>query len=206
MDGSFSEDDWDKPSRYPNRQNGLETTHEDSFWRVFGEALEDLETCGQSELLREIEASIMTGSVHNLGLDSSKLLLDSVNPSGLSPLRKANASCEDGQTESSSSPAKKNERNLDMKKIEKEMQEIMSPTPLEFHKMTLHKDPESEDFGFSVSDGLLEKGVYVNMVRPDGPADQCGLKPYDRVLQVINAKCSSGGWDGVNEWLRGREK
>uniref|UniRef100_A0A8B9FN78 Glutamate receptor interacting protein 2 n=1 Tax=Amazona collaria TaxID=241587 RepID=A0A8B9FN78_9PSIT len=139
MDGSFSEDDWDKPSRYGG------TTHEDSFWRVFGEALEDLETCGQSELLREIE---------------------------------------DGQTESSSSPAKKNERNLDVKKMEKEMQEIMSPTPLEFHKMTLHKDPESEDFGFSVSDGLLEKGVYVNMVRPDGPADQCGLKPYDRVLQV----------------------
>uniref|UniRef100_A0A8C8AVQ6 Glutamate receptor interacting protein 2 n=1 Tax=Otus sunia TaxID=257818 RepID=A0A8C8AVQ6_9STRI len=147
MDGSFSEDDWDKPSRCGG------TTHEDSFWRVFGEALEDLETCGQSELLREIEA---------------------------------NSSCDDGQTESSSSPAKKNERNLDMKKIEKEMQEIMSPTPLEFHKvcMTLHKDPESEDFGFSVSDGLLEKGVYVNMVRPDGPADQCGLKPYDRVLQV----------------------
>ncbi|KAM6059293.1 glutamate receptor-interacting protein 2 isoform 11-T12 [Theristicus caerulescens] len=184
MDGSFSEDDWDKPSRYPNRQNGLETTHEDSFWRVFGEALEDLETCGQSELLREIEASIMTGSVHNLGLEGSKLLLDSVNPSGLSPLRKANSSCDGGQTEGSSSPAKKNERNLDMKKIEKEMQEIMSPTPLEFHKMTLRKDPESEDFGFSVSDGLLEKGVYVNMVRPDGPADQCGLKPYDRVLQV----------------------
>ncbi|XP_059712559.1 glutamate receptor-interacting protein 2 isoform X7 [Haemorhous mexicanus] len=181
MDGSFSEDDWDKPGRYPNRQNGLETTHEDNFWRVFGEALEDLETCGQSELLREIEASIMTGSVHNLGLEGSKLLLDSVNPSGMSPLRKANSSCADGQTEGSSSPAKKNERNLDMKK---EMQEIMSPTPLEFHKMTLHKDLESEDFGFSLSDGLLEKGVYVNMVRPDGPADQCGLKPYDRVLQV----------------------
>uniref|UniRef100_A0A8B9T8E7 Glutamate receptor interacting protein 2 n=1 Tax=Anas platyrhynchos TaxID=8839 RepID=A0A8B9T8E7_ANAPL len=171
-------------NRYPNRQNGLETTHEDSFWRVFGEALEDLETCGQSELLREIEASIMTGSVHNLGLEGSKLFLDSVNPSGLSPLRKANTGCDDGQTEGSSSPAKKNERNLDMKKMEKEMQEIMSPTPLEFHKMTLHKDAESEDFGFSVSDGLLEKGVYVNMVRPDGPADQCGLKPYDRVLQV----------------------
>ncbi|XP_062441181.1 glutamate receptor-interacting protein 2 isoform X4 [Rhea pennata] len=184
MDGSFSEDDWDKPTRYPNRQNGLETTHEDSFWRVFGEALEDLETCGQSELLREIEASIMTGSVHNLGLEGSKLLMDSVSQSGLSPLRKANSSCDEGQNEDISSPAKKNERNLDMKKIEKEMQEIMAPTPLEFHKMTLHKDPESEDFGFSVSDGLLEKGVYVNMVRPDGPADQCGLKPYDRVLQV----------------------
>uniref|UniRef100_A0A8C9MNE9 Glutamate receptor interacting protein 2 n=1 Tax=Serinus canaria TaxID=9135 RepID=A0A8C9MNE9_SERCA len=186
MDGSFSEDDWDKPGRYGEVGGGRETTHEDNFWRVFGEALEDLETCGQSELLREIEASIMTGSVHNLGLEGSKLLLDSVNPSGMSPLRKANSSCVDGQTEGSSSPAKKNERNLDMKKIEKEMQEIMSPAPLEFHKvcMTLHKDLESEDFGFSLSDGLLEKGVYVNMVRPDGPADQCGLKPYDRVLQV----------------------
>uniref|UniRef100_A0A7M4FHR0 Glutamate receptor interacting protein 2 n=1 Tax=Crocodylus porosus TaxID=8502 RepID=A0A7M4FHR0_CROPO len=139
MDGSFGEDDWDKPSRYPNRQNGLETTHEDSFWRVFGEALEDLETCGQSELLREIEASIMTGSVHSLGLEGSKLLMDSVSQSGLSPLRKGSSSYDEGQ---------------------------------------------SDDFGFSVSDGLLEKGVYVNMVRPNGPADQCGLKPYDRVLQV----------------------
>uniref|UniRef100_A0A8C7EB41 Glutamate receptor interacting protein 2 n=1 Tax=Nothoprocta perdicaria TaxID=30464 RepID=A0A8C7EB41_NOTPE len=132
MDGSFNEDDWDKPTRYGG------TTHEDSFWRVFGEALEDLETCGQSELLREIEVNHFPHS----------LLFCFVLA------------------------------------INKEMQEIMAPTPLEFHKMTLHKDPESEDFGFSVSDGLLEKGVYVNMVRPDGPADQCGLKPYDRVLQV----------------------
>ncbi|XP_067400440.1 glutamate receptor-interacting protein 2 isoform X4 [Emydura macquarii macquarii] len=185
MDGSFSEDDWDKPTRYPTRQNGLETAHEDSFWRVFGEALEDLETCGQSELLREIEASIMTGSVHSLGLEGSKLLMDSVSESGLSPRRKGNSNfCDQGQSDSSITPTKKNERNLEMKKIKEEVQEIMSPTPLELHKMTLHKDPESEDFGFSVSDGLLEKGVYVNMIRPNGPADQCGLKPYDRVLQV----------------------
>uniref|UniRef100_A0A8U8C0Y6 Uncharacterized protein n=1 Tax=Geospiza parvula TaxID=87175 RepID=A0A8U8C0Y6_GEOPR len=184
MDGSFSEDDWDKPGRYGEVGGGRETTHEDNFWRVFGEALEDLETCGHSgAAVLSVALWWPRGPALPAG---SKLLLDSVNPSGMSPLRKANSSCMDGQTEGSSSPAKKNERNLDMKKIEKEMQEIMSPTPLEFHKvcMTLHKDPESEDFGFSLSDGLLEKGVYVNMVRPDGPADQCGLKPYDRVLQV----------------------
>uniref|UniRef100_A0A674K3N9 Glutamate receptor interacting protein 2 n=1 Tax=Terrapene triunguis TaxID=2587831 RepID=A0A674K3N9_9SAUR len=194
MDGSFSEDDWDKPTRYVGAgRSREETAHEDSFWRVFGEALEDLETCGQSELLREIEvnqlgiASIMTGSVHSLGLEGSKLLVDSVSESGLSPLRKGNSNCcDDGQSDSNIAPTKKNERNLEMKKIKEEVQEIMSPTPLELHKvcMTLHKDPESEDFGFSVSDGLLEKGVYVNMIRPNGPADQCGLKPYDRVLQV----------------------
>lgn len=50
--------------------------------------------------------------------------------------------------------------------------------------MTIRKDLDSWDFGFSVSDGLLEKGVFVNMIRPDGPADQAGLKPFDRLLQV----------------------
>uniref|UniRef100_A0A6I8NRE7 Glutamate receptor interacting protein 2 n=1 Tax=Ornithorhynchus anatinus TaxID=9258 RepID=A0A6I8NRE7_ORNAN len=184
-DGGFSEDEWDKPTRFPSRQNGLETTHEDNFWRVFGEALEDLETCGQSELLREIEASIMTGSVHSLGLEGSPLIMDSVGQPGLSSLRKGISHHRaKGQSNDHASPPKKSERSLDMKMIKEEMQEIMSPTPLELHKMTLHKDPVSQDFGFSVSDGLLEKGVYVNMIRPDGPADQSGLKPFDRVLQV----------------------
>ena len=40
-----------------------------------------------------------------------------------------------------------------------------------------------EDFGFSVADGLLEKGVCVKNIRPAGP-DLGGLKPYDRLLQV----------------------
>ncbi|KAM3848608.1 glutamate receptor-interacting protein 2 [Vipera latastei] len=182
--GSFNEEDWEKPSRYPIRQNGLEMPHEDNFWRVFGEALEDLETCGQSELLREIEASIMAGSVHNLSLDGGKLPRNSVNQSGLSPARKSNPkSSGEVQSNNNVTPTK-NDKDLEIKTIKDEIQEIMSPTPLELHKMTIYKDPETEDFGFSVSDGLLEKGVYVNMIRPGGPADQCGLKPYDRVLQV----------------------
>ena len=51
-------------------------------------------------------------------------------------------------------------------------------------QVTLHKDPVRSDFGFSISDGLLEKGVYVHTVRPDGPAQRGGLRPFDRVLQV----------------------
>uniref|UniRef100_A0AAZ1XAG9 PDZ domain-containing protein n=1 Tax=Oreochromis aureus TaxID=47969 RepID=A0AAZ1XAG9_OREAU len=54
--------------------------------------------------------------------------------------------------------------------------------------VTVIKDPESDDFGFSVSDGFLEKGVYVNMIRPDGPADRAGLRPYDRILQVNHVR------------------
>lgn len=53
-----------------------------------------------------------------------------------------------------------------------------------YFKVSIRKDLEIHDFGFSVSDGLLEKGVYVNMIRPAGPADQAGLKPFDRILQV----------------------
>uniref|UniRef100_A0A674B0N1 Glutamate receptor interacting protein 2a n=1 Tax=Salmo trutta TaxID=8032 RepID=A0A674B0N1_SALTR len=93
----------------PPRCHGT-LNQEDTFW---SQALQDLETCGQSEILRELEVGYIS--------------LPSV---------------------------------------------------------TLRRDPECGDFGFSVSDGFLEKGIYVNMIRPDGPANQAGLKPYDRILQV----------------------
>ncbi|KAK0166791.1 hypothetical protein PV327_004274 [Microctonus hyperodae] len=49
--------------------------------------------------------------------------------------------------------------------------------------ISLHKDSVYEDFGFSVSDGLYERGVYINRLRPGGPCDGV-LKPYDRILRV----------------------
>lgn len=52
-------------------------------------------------------------------------------------------------------------------------------------QVTLFKDPIYEDFGFSVSDGLYERGVYINRIRKGGPADLSTiLQPYDRILQV----------------------
>lgn len=51
--------------------------------------------------------------------------------------------------------------------------------------MILFKDPLYEDFGFSISDGLYERGVFLNRIRQGGPADKIGLlKPYDRIIQV----------------------
>ena len=43
--------------------------------------------------------------------------------------------------------------------------------PTEVHRVTLFKDSAYDDFGFSVSDGLYDKGIYVARVRPGGPAD-----------------------------------
>ena len=58
------------------------------------------------------------------------------------------------------------------------------PVPLEVHRVTLFKDNVYEDFGFSVSDGLHEKGVFVNRIRKGGPADLSAvLRPLDRIIQ-----------------------
>lgn len=55
------------------------------------------------------------------------------------------------------------------------------------HHVTLYKDVIYDDYGFSVSDGLYERGVYINRIRKGGPADIVGLlRPFDRILQVPN--------------------
>jgi len=46
------------------------------------------------------------------------------------------------------------------------------------------KENLHEDFGFSMSDGQIENGVFVHTVKPGSPASRAGLLPYDRVLQV----------------------
>uniref|UniRef100_A0A8C1ZYG3 Glutamate receptor interacting protein 2b n=1 Tax=Cyprinus carpio TaxID=7962 RepID=A0A8C1ZYG3_CYPCA len=181
-DGGFSEDDWDKAAGASGLTDGLMMEQEDSFWC---QALEDLETCGQSELLREIEASIMTGSALSLGVEGGKAHGETVSQPHLSPLRKAPHLVNETKNKST---LRMSEKTWESRRIKEEIQDILSPTPLELHKVTVMKDPESDDFGFSVSDGFLEKGVYVNMIRPEGPADRAGLKPYDRILQVNHVR------------------
>ncbi|KAH0616656.1 hypothetical protein JD844_027939 [Phrynosoma platyrhinos] len=91
-------------------------------------------------------------------------------------------------TRSNTLPSDVGRKSVALRKMKQEMKEIMSPTPVELHKVTLFKDSDIEDFGFSVSDGLLEKGVYVKNIRPAGPGDVGGLKPYDRLLQVNHVR------------------
>ncbi|KAL0892515.1 hypothetical protein ABMA27_015617 [Loxostege sticticalis] len=63
--------------------------------------------------------------------------------------------------------------------------ETVSPARGSVHHVILYKDAIYDDYGFSVSDGLYERGVYINRIRKGGPADIVGLlRPYDRILQV----------------------
>ncbi|XP_073951344.1 glutamate receptor interacting protein isoform X2 [Choristoneura fumiferana] len=63
--------------------------------------------------------------------------------------------------------------------------ETLSPARGSIHHVILYKDAIYDDYGFSVSDGLYERGVYINRIRKGGPADIVGLlRPFDRILQV----------------------
>jgi len=50
-------------------------------------------------------------------------------------------------------------------------------------------DNSDNDYGFSLSDGLYEKGVYVSALRPGSQAaTPAGLQLYDRILQVSSSE------------------
>ncbi|ELU00765.1 hypothetical protein CAPTEDRAFT_224220 [Capitella teleta] len=78
---------------------------------------------------------------------------------------------------------------MHLQEVEEQLQNIFTPTPMELFKANLCKLRDSEDFGFGLSDGVYEKGVYLSAIRPGGPADRSGvLRQFDRVLQVNGIK------------------
>ncbi|XP_074759026.1 glutamate receptor-interacting protein 1 isoform X17 [Athene noctua] len=200
-DTGLSDDEWDRPtaSSFAGTHDNTEADQEENFW---SQALEDLETCGQSGILRELEdkadrrlclrnmtllATIMSGSTMSLNHENTQprnQLGRQASFQERSTVRPHYSQA----TRSNTLPSDVGRKSMVLKKIKQEMKEIMSPTPVELHKVTLYKDSDGEDFGFSVSDGLLEKGVYVKNIRPAGPGDLGGLKPYDRLLQVNHVR------------------
>uniref|UniRef100_A0A8C5E599 PDZ domain-containing protein n=1 Tax=Gouania willdenowi TaxID=441366 RepID=A0A8C5E599_GOUWI len=53
---------------------------------------------------------------------------------------------------------------------------------ISFIKQSLTAVKHLDHIKISFSIVEMIKGVYVNMIRPDGPADRAGLRPYDRIL------------------------
>ena len=82
-------------------------------------------------------------------------------------------------------PGKSAGAELHLREVEEQLQNIFTPTPVELFRVVLRKYSSLDDFGFGVSDGIYEKGVFLSAIRPGGPADQSGvLNQYDRLLQV----------------------
>ncbi|KAK1906302.1 Glutamate receptor-interacting protein 1 [Dissostichus eleginoides] len=247
-DLGLSDDEWDRPpmggaynlpsglitdSRFSVGHDGTEPDQEENFW---SQALEDLETCGQSGILRELEesgeetqllalvppSSPNTNSSLSLAFQTSDMLAVSecssnrtpatakhtmatiMSGSTLSlnhdptPLRSTLGRQASFQERSNSKPSVNSRSNtlpsdptrraFAMRKMRQEVNEILNQNPVELHKLTLEKATDLEDFGFSVSDGMLDRGVYVNNIRPGGPAECGGLRAYDRILQINHVR------------------
>ncbi|XP_033619657.1 glutamate receptor-interacting protein 1 isoform X6 [Fukomys damarensis] len=185
-DVGLSNEDWDRStaSGFAGASDSAEAEQEENFW---SQALEDLETCGQSGILRELEATIMSGSTMSLNHEAPTPR-NQLGRQASFQERSSSRPHYSQTTRSNTLPSDVGRKSVTLRKMKQEIKEIMSPTPVELHKVTLYKDSDMEDFGFSVADGLLEKGVYVKNIRPAGPGDLGGLKPYDRLLQVNHVR------------------
>ncbi|XP_062058067.1 glutamate receptor-interacting protein 1 isoform X3 [Lepus europaeus] len=185
-DVGLSNEDWDRSttSGFAGTSDSAEAEQEENFW---SQALEDLETCGQSGILRELEATIMSGSTMSLNHEAPTTRSQLGRQASFQE-RSSSRPHYSQTTRSNTLPSDVGRKSVTLRKMKQEIKEIMSPTPVELHKVTLYKDSDMEDFGFSVADGLLEKGVYVKNIRPAGPGDLGGLKPYDRLLQVNHVR------------------
>ncbi|XP_062384247.1 glutamate receptor-interacting protein 1 isoform X2 [Sardina pilchardus] len=186
QDLGLSDDEWERPltSGFTVGHDGTEPDQEENFW---SQALEDLETCGQSGILRELEATIMSGSSLSLNHDPAPTRSHLGRQSSFQE-RSSNRPQYSQANRSNTLPSDSGRKAYNMRKMKQEIKDILSPTPVELHKVSLFKETDLEDFGFSVSDGLLEKGVYVNNIRPGGPAEVGGLKPFDRLLQINHVR------------------
>ncbi|TMS02593.1 Glutamate receptor-interacting protein 1 [Larimichthys crocea] len=191
MDSSFttpdlglSDDEWDRPplGGFTVGHDGTEPDQEENFW---SQALEDLETCGQSGILRELEATIMSGS--SLSLNHDPTPLRSTLGRQASFQERSNSRPQ-VTARSNTLPSDPQRRAFAMRKMRQEVNEILNQNPVELHKLNLEKASDLEDFGFSVSDGLLDRGVYVSNIRPGGPAERGGLRAYDRILQINHVR------------------
>ncbi|XP_030210550.1 glutamate receptor-interacting protein 1 isoform X2 [Gadus morhua] len=183
-DLGLSDDDWDRPplTGFSVGPDGPEPDQEENFW---SQALEDLETCGQSGILRELEATIMSGS---------SLSLNHEPPPPRSGLGRQASFQEHSSNRpqvaprSNTLPSDPARRAFAVRKMKQEVSDILTQTPVELHKVSLEKASDAEDFGFSVSDGLLERGVYINNIKQGGAAHRAGLQTYDRMLQINHVR------------------
>jgi len=60
---------------------------------------------------------------------------------------------------------------------------MASPPHEELVQTTLQRSDRDDGFGFSLSNGVYDSGVYVGAVKQKGPAAE-KLHPYDRILKV----------------------
>ncbi len=143
------------------------------FW---SKNLDNLDLLSQSDATHNSD----TASLSSLSHAERRTVSDGDNP------REAEfVDFRDGCPVGQFSPSTKLAAEAHLREVEEEMTQIFTPTAVELHRVILFKLKETDDFGFGLSDGVYEKGVYISAIRPGGPAARSEvLRPFDRILQV----------------------
>ncbi|XP_041347571.1 glutamate receptor-interacting protein 1-like [Gigantopelta aegis] len=179
-DMQLSEDDWGNDS---HSSDSYSSNGDADEWM---QTLKDFEKGSGSEMLRQIGLTLRERSTASLDRRSRtsddtdrvrrrkfhRMDRDDVSQDSMDSYQPRN-----GKSCSKDSLA-------NSKTIQEHMQTIFTPTPIQLHRVVVTKHSAVEDFGFSLSDGMYEKGVFISAIRPNSPAHRAGLKSYDRILQV----------------------
>ncbi|XP_061430252.1 glutamate receptor-interacting protein 1-like isoform X3 [Lethenteron reissneri] len=169
------DDDWDKPTAINAGSQNFLSLDDGCYWR---KPLRDMGSRHLPRAMNDLETNLLH-STSTSSLHSSTLLEASMQRHGHTCRRSSKPPIGTVPKRSYSLP-----RNTQDRQPTREKTDDMSSASMQLHKLMLYKDRDGEDFGFSLSDGLLEKGVFVSAVRQGGPASIGGLQQYDRILQV----------------------
>ncbi|KAL5014355.1 hypothetical protein ScPMuIL_008625 [Solemya velum] len=175
-----SEEDWDEPV-----SNGDVNGEKSNYW---GKTFEEMD--GQSEMLRQIGVSLRQRSTASL--DRRSRLSDGrqhrlwLHSSGRGAVSEDDLDNSYGAF-MKSTPSLMSHTSGSQTSHE-HFQTVFTPKPIQLHRITLAKGNTNEDFGFGLSDGMFEKGIYVSAIRNGSLAEIAGLKPFDRILQINGKK------------------
>ncbi|XP_012874025.1 PREDICTED: glutamate receptor-interacting protein 1 [Dipodomys ordii] len=147
-DVGLSNEEWDRStaSGFAGPSDSVEAEQEENFW---SQALEDLETCGQSGILRELEekadrrvslrnmtllATIMSGSTMSLNHEAPTPRSQLGRQASFQE-RSSSRPHYSQTTRSNTLPSDVGRKSVTLRKMKQEIKEIMSPTPVELHKV-----------------------------------------------------------------------
>ncbi|KAB0361635.1 hypothetical protein FD754_005791, partial [Muntiacus muntjak] len=179
-DVGLSNEEWDRAtvSGFTGPPDSTEAEQEENFW---SQALEDLETCGQSGILRELEEKAdRRVSLRNMNLlatimSGSTMSLNHEAPSSRSQLgrqasfqeRSSSRPHYSQTTRSNTLPSDVGRKSVTLRKMKQEIKEIMSPTPVELHKVN-HVRTRDFDCGLVVP-LIAESGNKLDLVISRNP-------------------------------------
>ena len=72
-------------------------------------------------------------------------------------------------------------------KIFRDVNSRITPIKMDTLDVIITRQDGYKGFGFSMSDGLIEGGVFVKKVEPGSPADVGGLHSFDKIIKVMVA-------------------